>query len=73
MNRLLVEFDYHGRRRLVEPYSLRTAATGNLLFYAWELAAGHIKAFKIAEMMNIRATRDSFAPVTRLSSPLTLS
>jgi predicted nucleotidyltransferase component of viral defense system len=62
MNRLLVEFDYHGRRRLVEPYSLRTAATGNLLFYAWELAAGHIKAFKIAEMMNIRVTSDSFAP-----------
>jgi predicted nucleotidyltransferase component of viral defense system len=62
MNRLLLEFDYHGRRRRVEPYSLRTASTGNLLFYAWELADNHIKAYKVAEMFNIRPTTTSFRP-----------
>ena len=62
MNRLLLDFDYHGRRRRVEPYSLRTAATGNLLFYGWELADGHIKAYKVAQMFNIRPTTTSFRP-----------
>jgi len=62
VNRLLVEFDYHGKRRIVEPYSLRKPQTGNLLMYAWELAAGHMKAFKIDEMTNIKSTHSSFAP-----------
>jgi len=47
-NRLLLEFDYHGKHRLVEPYSLREArTTGNILLYAWGLSSGHIKAFKL--------------------------
>jgi predicted DNA-binding transcriptional regulator YafY len=62
MNRLLLEFDYHGRRRRVEPYSLRTAGTGNLLVYGWELADAHIKAYKVAEMSKIRPTTTSFRP-----------
>lgn len=62
MNRLLVEFDYHGRRRLAEPYSLSTASTGNLLFYGWELGGTHIKAFKVVNMGNVRATNTGFQP-----------
>jgi predicted nucleotidyltransferase component of viral defense system len=65
-NRLLVEFDYHGKHRLVEPYSVRRAQTGNVLLYGWELAAGHIKAFKIAEMRNVRSTGASFLPRYRV-------
>jgi hypothetical protein len=61
-NRLLVEFDYHGKHRHAEPYSLRQAATGNLLLYAWELASQQIKAFKIAEMLSVSSTRAPFTP-----------
>jgi predicted nucleotidyltransferase component of viral defense system len=62
-NRLLVEFDYHGKHRVVEPYSLRRAqTTGNVLLYAWELSNGHIKAFKIREIERPRATSTGFTP-----------
>lgn len=66
-NRLLLEFDYHGKHRVVEPYSLREArTTGNILLYAWELSSGHIKAFKIDEMMNVRTTEAAFSPRYRV-------
>jgi predicted nucleotidyltransferase component of viral defense system len=65
-NRLLVEFDYHGVHRHVEPYSIRQPRTGNVLLYGWELAAGHIKAFKIDEMFNVRATGAGFTPKYRV-------
>lgn len=66
-NRLLIEFDYNGRHRIAEPYSLRTAeATGNLLLYAWESGATHIKAFKVAAMSAVRATGKSFQPRYRV-------
>jgi hypothetical protein len=65
-NRLLVEFNYHGRQRRVEPYSLRRAQTGNLLLYAWELASGQVKAFNVAKMSALRATSTPFAPRFRV-------
>ncbi|MGA2186864.1 MAG: nucleotidyl transferase AbiEii/AbiGii toxin family protein [Bryobacteraceae bacterium] len=75
-NRLLVEFDYHGRHRTVAPYSLRRAATGNLLLYAQEVNGEHIKAFKVAEMINVRSSRTAFNPRYRIeltaSGPLSV-
>jgi predicted nucleotidyltransferase component of viral defense system len=65
-NRLLVRFTYHARDRLVEPYSLRQARTGNILLYAWEVGSTHIKAFNTAEMLNIRPTETSFTPRYRV-------
>lgn len=66
-NRLLVEFDYNGKHRVVEPYSLRRAhTTGNLLFYGWERASAKTKAFKVAEMGSVRATGTSFQPRFRV-------
>lgn len=66
-NRLLVEFDYHGRRRTAEPYSVREAvSTGNIRLYAWETTSTHIKAFNVAEMENVRATGKSFSPRYRV-------
>jgi predicted nucleotidyltransferase component of viral defense system len=65
-NRLLVEFDYHGIHRFVEPYSLRRASTGNLLLYGWERGETHIKAFNVAKILNIRSTDISFAPRYRV-------
>lgn len=62
-NRLLLEFDYHSKHRVVEPYSLRQAAsTGNILLYAWESSSRQIKAFKVTEMQNVRATSTLFTP-----------
>ncbi len=61
-NRLLVEFEYHGNMRRIEPYSLRLPKTGNLLLYGFELDAGRIKAFKIAEIGGLRVTEYSFVP-----------
>ena len=65
-NRLLLEFAYDGTRRLVEPYSLRQAATGNLLLYAWEQGGTHIKAFNVAKMTDVRPTRTAFQPRYRV-------
>lgn len=66
-NRLLLEFDYHGKHRLVEPYSLREArTTGNILLYARELSSGHIKAFKTHEMYDVRAGNTGFTPRYRV-------
>jgi hypothetical protein len=61
-NRLLLEFDYHGQHRVVEPYSVRQAGTGNVLLYAWEIAAGHIKAYKLDEMSRVSAMSRTFSP-----------
>jgi len=64
-NRLLVRFSYHGRERLVEPYSLRQAGTGNVLLYAFEVGF-HIKAFNTADILNIRPTGTPFTPRYRI-------
>lgn len=65
-NRLLVEFKYHGKRRLIEPYSLRRASTGNVLLYGWELESEQIKAYKTEELYDLRATTRSFTPRFRV-------
>lgn len=62
-NRLLVRFMYHGKERLVEPYSLRRATTGNILLYAREIGSPEpIKAFITAEIVGIRPTDTPFVP-----------
>lgn len=62
-NRLKVQFDYTDKpNRIVEPYSLRQANTGNLLFYGWEDGESHIKAFNVAKIQNLHATNISFSP-----------
>jgi predicted nucleotidyltransferase component of viral defense system len=61
-NRLMLEFEYHSKHRQVEPYSVRQAGTGNVLLYAWELADGHIKAYKLDEMFAVNAMSATFSP-----------
>ncbi len=67
-NRLLLEFDYHGERRRAEPYSLRQAKTGHVILSAWELAAGHIKSYRIDEMLGVTATGTAFTPRYQLEN-----
>jgi predicted nucleotidyltransferase component of viral defense system len=61
-NRLIVEFDYHGERRTVEPYSLRRPRTGNLLLYVFDRGRGAIRAFNVAEIANVRVSDVAFVP-----------
>lgn len=66
-NRLCVEITYDKATRLVEPYSLRQAKTGNLLLYAYELKKENrriesIKAYKIHEIENAHVTQQAFSP-----------
>lgn len=65
-NRLMIEFTYHGKRRLAEPYSFRRKGTGNLLLYAWEQGGRTIKAFRTSEMLDVRATDIPFMPRFRV-------
>lgn len=65
-NRLMISFMYHGSHRVVEPYSIRQAKTGNVLLYGWEVASNHIKAFKLEEMQNVSTTDQTFAPRYRV-------
>jgi len=65
-NRLLIEFDYDGKPRLAEPYSLRQASTGNILLYAWEQASAQIKAFNVAKIENLRPTPRAYTPRYRV-------
>ena len=66
-NNLLVKITYHGVQRIVEPYSVRKAKTGNVLLYGFEsfrnnVATDKIKAFKINEIQNPSVTKQSFTP-----------
>jgi hypothetical protein len=65
--RLLANVVYRGVRRLVEPYSLRRPRTGNLLLYVYEVqlgsgSGGGIKAYKVAELGDVRVTEQPFQP-----------
>ena len=62
-NRLLLSFYYNGKRRLVEPYSLRWAqSTGNLNLYAWEIASRQIKCFTTSKMSSVEVAQQTFTP-----------
>ncbi len=62
VNRLLVEFTYHDKHRIAEPYSLRRTQAGSLVLYAWEVGATHIKAFTVAEIRDLRVSTTPFNP-----------
>jgi hypothetical protein len=61
-NRLKVAFTYDGTLRIAEPYSLRRKKTGNLILYARENGASHVKAFNTAKMYDVRTTDQPFVP-----------
>lgn len=61
-NRLMIEFDYHGKHRKAEPYSLRRAGTGNLLLYAREPDVPHVKTFKVADLSRLAVSSETFEP-----------
>lgn len=61
-NRLLVELDYDGTTRRIEPYSLRRTRDGNIVLHAYNVeSAGH-RSYRIDRMRGARATNQTFVP-----------
>jgi hypothetical protein len=70
-NRLCARVVYEGVERLIEPYSLRRPATGNLLLYVYEIDRGdrptrRVKALKVAEIGAVHITDRPFTPRFRV-------
>lgn len=64
---LLVEIRYHSATRVIEPYSLRRPATGNLLLYGFErtkngFPTNDIRPYKVAELEHARVLTAPFTP-----------
>ncbi len=66
VNRLMIEFTYSDRSRVAEPYSLRRSSTGKLLLYAFDTAAGAIRAFDVTKISDLRVSRQAFTPRWRV-------
>jgi len=79
VNRLCVDLGYGGDRRLIEPYSLRRTAAGNVLLYALRSDTKALRAYRIDRIQSIAVTstnfkpslRVEFSPEGRLSAPPT--
>lgn len=66
-NRLCVDLDYTDnngdrRSRIIEPYSLRRAQTGNVLLYAVRAEDAKIRAYNINQINNASLTNRTFVP-----------
>jgi predicted nucleotidyltransferase component of viral defense system len=61
-NRLLVELDYQGSTRLIEPYSLRRTQDGNILLHAWNKDKNEHRSYRVDRMQGARTTNRTFTP-----------
>lgn len=61
-NHLLVDLQYQGSRRLIEPYSLRRSRAGNLLVYALKHETGEIRAYRADRIQGVGITDIPFRP-----------
>ncbi len=66
-NRFLVNVEYYGSERLVEPYSLRYPATGNEILHVWETAkngfpSNEPKSFITNQITYLSTSSQTFIP-----------
>jgi len=61
-NHLLVDLTYGGRRRLIEPYSLRRTRDGSLLLHAERADNSGHRSYRIDRMEGAAATTTPFTP-----------
>ncbi len=61
-NRLLVELDYQGSTRRIEPYSLRRTQDGNIVLHAWNTDKNEHRSYRVDRMQGARATNRTFVP-----------
>ncbi len=61
-NRLIVELDYDGSTRRIEPYSLRQTKDGNIVLHAWNTDKDQHRSYRLDRMQGARTTSISFKP-----------
>ncbi|MGH3838534.1 MAG: WYL domain-containing protein [Pseudonocardiaceae bacterium] len=61
-NHLLVELDYDGRTRLIEPYSLRRTRAGNLVLHAERADGSGHRTYRVERIQGLRTTTRPFRP-----------
>jgi hypothetical protein len=62
VNHLLVELDYDGRSRLIEPYSVRRTRSGNLILHAERADGSGHRSYRVELIQGLRATTTPFRP-----------
>ncbi len=61
-NRLLVEIDYQGSTRRIEPYSLRRTQDGNIVLHAFNADKGEHRGYRVDRLQGARVTNQGFVP-----------
>lgn len=61
-NRLLVELEYQGSMRRIEPYSLRRTQDGNIVLHAWNTDKNEHRSYRVDRMQGARITNSTFLP-----------
>jgi len=61
-NRLLVELDYQGSTRRIEPYSLRRTQDGNIILHAHNVDRNEHRSYRVDRMQSARVTSATFKP-----------
>ncbi|MEX2496145.1 MAG: nucleotidyl transferase AbiEii/AbiGii toxin family protein [Woeseia sp.] len=61
-NRLVVELDYQGGTRRIEPYSLRRTKDDNVILHAWNVDSDAHRSYRVDRIKSARTTRQVFEP-----------
>ncbi len=61
-NRLLVELDYRGSTRSIEPYSLRRTRDGDIILHAWNTDRDEHRSYRVDRIQGARTTSRAFVP-----------
>lgn len=61
-NRLLIELNYQGSTRLIEPYSLRRTREGNVVLHAHNVDRDEHRSYRIDRITGARTTNRTFVP-----------
>ncbi len=62
-NHLCVELGYKGKKRIIEPYSLRRTMEGRLLIHAIRTDTREHRAYRVDRIESVRVTSRPFTPV----------
>jgi len=65
-NHLLVDLTYDGRRRLIEPYSLRRSSEGRLLLHAEHADGSGHRTYGVDKITGLKVTTTPFRPRTTI-------
>jgi predicted nucleotidyltransferase component of viral defense system len=61
-NRLCINLHYQNSWRLIEPYSLRRSAEGNLLLYAVKHESGEPRSYRVDRIQGVEVSTTPFVP-----------